>query len=357
MKQMRTITGKFVRHDGRPASYGVLRLELLLPLGCTWPEVEPIGDGVEQYRIPVTEEMRKQWRAEHHWMPQEELAAAETEEFKPTYAIERFLIRNIELDKNGCVSAGTQVLGNDELTGDTTYHATVTVDRVSGRDSTCFSEEIRIAGDAPVDIHEAVLREPEPEVPAPTARETERDKAARIVRDGTLPVTKRNHIGFFAGCIHCPTASAGSVSVPALDRGLFGVLGFPLSSASVVNAVSVQVDTAGKGTLHVGLYDFSGRKRLETTIDLSQPGPASGVLPAEVILGVGDYFLAWGSETTCSAELRALGVSDQFELMNASGATVVGRGTGTRGDQRLPDLLSIISRDRDVRPILVFLKG
>jgi hypothetical protein len=352
MKQMRTITGRFVRmEDGKqvPASNGVLRLELLLPWGCTLSEVQPVGEGVEQYRIPVTEEMRKRWRAEHHWMPQEELAAAEDEEFKPTYAIERFLIRNIELDENGCISAGTEVVGNDELTVDTTYHATVTVER-----STCFSEEIRIAGDEPVDIYEAVLREPEPKLPVPTDREVELAANAAIVRDGTARVGKKNRIGFFAGTIHCPTSRAEAVSLPSIEQGVFGVLGFRLPTDAVINRVSILIEAASKGTLLIALYDASGRKHCETGIDVSQVGPASAIFPTEINLSEGDYFLAWASDEKREAQLRGLGALDQLNLMNASGAPVMGMGKAAP-DRTLPETLGRITSNA-AAPILAYLK-
>ena len=294
---MRTITGRFVRNDGKPAAHGFLRMELVAE-ECELHELSPIGYGAERYRTPVTEEMRKQWRTDHHWMSEHEMTLAEAEEFKPQYIFLPF--EEFRLNADGCIPVGTQVLGNDELTGNTTYRATVDVPQQScpGRDSNCFREEVRITGDQPVDIHEAVLREPEPEIAPLSSRELELAADAAIVRDGTLRLGKKNRIGFYAGAIHCPAARAESVSLPSLEQGVFGVLAFHLPMAALVNRASVLIDAAARGTLFIGVYDASGRKHCETEIDLSQSGLASGIFDTAVNLSEDDYFLAWATRTT-----------------------------------------------------------
>jgi hypothetical protein len=362
---MKTITGRFTRYDGTPAAYGVLKLELVSEEG-ELHELVPFGEAAASLQIP-DEEFRQDWRDEQRRFgcTEEEIAKEETVRFQPEYDIHRIREMQVDLDADGRIPIGTVVVGNDELSGRTFYRASVDLPQhlCPGLSTTCFKEEIRIAGDEPVDIHDAVIREPEPEVPPPTPRELELAADAAIVRDGTPRFGKKNRIGFYAGTIHCPTSNAGSVTVPALDTGVFGVLAFHLPMAALVNRVSVLIEAASKGTLFIALYDASGRKHCETGVDLSQSGPASGIFPTAVNLSEGDYFIAWATRTTCGAQLRCLGVLDQLNLMNASGAPVMGIGRAAPGGA-LPDTLGRIrtggphsSYGQTFGPILAYLKG
>jgi hypothetical protein len=111
------------------------------------------------------------------------------------------------------------------------------------------------------------------------------------------------------------------------------------------NRVSILVDKAGKQNAIVGLYDASGRKVPDATvtIDISNVGPAMGIFPSTVNLSEGDYFLAWGTDIGCGAELRSIGAAaiDALNLLNASGAPLMG--TARWVGSTLPDVLGVIT--------------
>ena len=162
------------------------------------------------------------------------------------------------------------------------------------------------------------------------------------MRDGRAKFGKNNRIGFFAGIIHCPTSRTESVSLPCLENGRFGVFPFSLPFPAVVNRVSILVDRAGEGTVLIGIYDASGKKRCEVAVDISRMGPAIGIFPNTVNISEGDYFLTWGSDTKCDAELRGIGVIDQLNLLNASGTALMGSARSQPG-RTLPDTLGVIT--------------
>jgi hypothetical protein len=351
---MKTIKGRFCTSSGAPASNGRLTLELMSEE--PFHELTPIGDAAKDLLVPIDEEFLKTWRKKESWRTPEDLAAEEAKQFAPTYDIPPTY--EFDLDEDGRIPAGTVVVGNDELAGNTWYRAVATMPPPSnvsiGPNDSCRpvvyrNEELKIEGDAPIYLL------PEPEIVPPTPRELE---LAAIVRDGTPRLGKKNRNGFFAGPIHySPTTIADPVSAPSLDRGEFGVLGFTLPTPAVVNRVTVQIDAASSGTLLVGLYNVNGSKVVETQIDLNQQGCATGIFASEVNLTEGDYFLAWATRTRWAGRLRGLGFTEQLNLMNASGSPTIG--AGRSADRKtLPSTLGEFKfSGTDVKPILAYFKA
>ena len=160
---------------------------------------------------------------------------------------------------DGSIPPGFCARANDELLPAGSYYD------IEVEDARYFNERVEITGDEAVDL--TPPPEPEPVILDPYAGLSPRERELKaadgaIVRDGTMKFGKKNRVGFFAGSIHCPTSSAGSVSLPSGENGIFGVFPFSLPFAAVVNRVSILVDTGDKGTaVSVGLYDASGSKR------------------------------------------------------------------------------------------------
>jgi hypothetical protein len=342
---MRTITGQFGTSNGNPAAFGYLNLELIRePSEDEQEDIVPFGELAESLKIPIDAEDLKDWREVEKSLGRtdEQIAADEAIEFKQKYDIPDSY--DFRLDAYGRIRAGTQVIGNDELSGDTSYRITVTAtaDTSRGFNPVCFRETPKITGDSPVDLNEIASRKPQVD---PDAHLSPRERAlkavdAAIMRDGSVRISKKNRIGFFAG-IHCPTSSAGSVSLPSSENGQFGVFPFTLPFSAVVNRVSILVDTAGKGAVAIGIYDAGGTKRGDVAIDLSRSGLATGIFPDKVDLCEGDYFLAYGTDTVCDAQLRGIGVIDQLNLLNASGVPLMGTGRSQPG-HTLPVTLGVI---------------
>lgn len=356
---MRTITGRFVHSgSGKPAIFGKLHLELL-DEDDDVENIVPLGELEEKLRIPLDEGYRLEWREERKtrgWTD-EEIATDEAVEFKQEYEIPDSY--DFSLDGDGRTKPGTQIIGNDELSGNTSYHITVAVEGPEwvGFNRVCFEHRLRITGDLPVDLNE-IVREPEVDPDAhlsPRERELKAADAA-IRRDGTARFGKKNRNGFFAGTIHCPTSNAGAVRLPARESGKFAVFPFSLPFSTVVNRVSILVDTASSGFVLIGVYDASGKKRCEGEIDLSRVGPATGIFPNTINLDEGDYFLAWGTDLYRDAEVRGVGVIDQFNLLNASGTALMG--TARWRGEILPEILDAITpntrKNQQLRPHSIY---
>jgi hypothetical protein len=275
------------------------------------------------------------------------------------------------LGSSGELPSGACVRGTDEIQpAGSRYSLEVSQMRGTHFRHYYSRGQVEITGDGPVDL--TPPPEPEPEVIDPFAGWSPRARElwaadAAIVRDGTMKFGKKNRIGFFAG-VQCPTSSAGSVSLPSGENGIFGVFPFSLPFAAVVNRVSILVDTADKGAVAIGIYDASGSKRSDVSIDVSRPGIAAGMFPNEVNLSEGDYFLAWRTDRVCSAQLRGISVLDQLNLLNASGVTLMGVGRSQPGGA-LPEMLGVIVSNATSRgwygttyapiyaPILVYFKS
>jgi hypothetical protein len=272
------------------------------------------------------------------------------------------------LGHGGKLPSGACVRGNDEIEPEGSYYE-VEAEACDSRHNYTyhyFNERVEITGDEAVDLTPPV--EPEPEAFDPYAHLSprERDLMAvdgAIVRDGTMKFGKKNRVGFFAGSIHCPTSSAGAVSLPSGENGIFGVFPFSLPFAAVVNRVSILVDTADKGTATIGIYDASGSKRCDVSIDVSRSGLATGIFPNGVNLNEGDHFLAWRTDKVCNAQLRGIGDIDQLNLLNASGVALMGTGRSQPGGT-LPDMLGVIAPNASrnlagptYAPILAFFKA
>lgn len=363
---MRSIKGQFVmRHNDKPASFGTLKLKLVSE-EQELEDIVPVGEAVERLLIPVSEKEREEWRArQESSMTPEQIAVEEAEVFKPEYRIP--FSREIPLDIEGSVPPGTQVVGNDELSGDTYYLAVVTVPQhLCGAFATeCFKAKIRITGDAIVDLHEAIIREPEPEIIPPTARELELKAEERIVRDGTLRLGKKSHLGFAVGPIDLPVALTESVEVPS--GGTFGFYGVNLSSSRLVNRVSVwveQTSSQGRDDLLIAIYNTNGSKVVETKIDLGKPGSTTGIFPSEVTLPEGDYFVAWKARDYWHGRLR--GFAPQLDLMNAAGAPVAGFGQSSDRETLPPTLGGFAAKiartplgliERPAKPIFAVFKA
>jgi hypothetical protein len=341
---MRTITGRFTRrHDGQPAAYGTVKLELIPeePLA----DIVPLGEQAERFKVN-NEEWRQQFREElRAYTPEHQIAVEEAERFPVEYDFRKEY--EFRLDADGCLPPGAEVLGNDELSGTTSYYVTVNAPQqdCAGYVTECFREELRVVGDNPVDLQEAVPREPKVEI-ALSPRERDLAAQAAIVRDGTSKFGKKNRTGFYAGTIHCPPTSGGTVIAPSLERGWIGTVSFHLPMDAAVNYVSALVDVPAPGELLVGLYDANGGKRLETEIDLNHHGAATAILPATIQLTEGDYFLAFATKQSSRAQLHAIWPKDQLDqlgLMNAGGAPVLGT-VRSASREELPAVLGQIVR-------------
>src|SRR5258708_30487089 len=85
---MRTITGRFITaHNGKPAAYGNLHLELD-DEEDNIENVVPLGELAESLKIPLDEEYRKEWRDEERNRGggrDEEMAQQEAMKFKDKY--------------------------------------------------------------------------------------------------------------------------------------------------------------------------------------------------------------------------------------------------------------------------------
>jgi hypothetical protein len=313
------ITGRFGDSIRGPASYGNLTFALN-------SEPEDDMDNVLP-RAAVTEEEKEEFRWSHK-----------------SYGF--------TLDSDGRIPPGTEILGNDELTGNTVYDVTVSTGLRA-----CdyyYRQSLKITGPGPIDINAII---PEGFVPEP---EPEPVKPPRFVAP-RKPGSTANHVGFFGVTISYPPGTK-SISVPSLEQQVFGVCAFTLPFRAVVGCASIIVDSAAQGAdnkLIVGLYDASGKRVCATAVDVCN-GMATGEFETPVNLPAGDYHLAWGvARHSTTLQIRCIDVDrDQIHLVNAGGgATVFGFGKIRSGDS-LPEKLELDGVPRaPIPPPLVYFKG
>lgn len=292
---MKTITGTFRHPDGAPASKEIVVFTLS-------QDAMIIGNGAQVEPLPI----------------------------------------KIQLDANGAIPAGTQILANDELHPDGTYyHVRIT----SGNG---YYEQFQLIGSSPININ-ALVPSPLNVAAGTQAKNIElqtngtdnvsQTKLNLHSSDGSVTITDdghgdinlqssggggggggvpTSHVGFFAGPIHAPSTQFASVPADVGGTGL-NLLAFTLPFNAVVNRVSIFVDTpASGGLVYVGLYDMGGNKICDVAINASSGGRATGVFPSTVNLMAGDYFFAWAGNQH-GVQVHAIGVNDadQLSLMNA----------------------------------------
>jgi len=288
------------------------------------------------------------------WLSQDAKVISTRTEVKGDRKIE------IQLDENGAIPAGTEILANDELRPAGTYY---TIDVWHGNGGTFYRGWIKIVGPSPIDLTAIAFEESV--TPGPEPDDTDEPEPRRAMPSPRKPGT--NYIGFVGGVVH-PPASSGTCTLPAIkesigtftgNAGIFGVFGFTLPFKSVVSRVSIIVDTPQSGNrVLVGLYDAGGNKVCATSIDASVSGVATGEFESAVNLSAGDYFLAW---TAVISGVKAFSVgvdSNQFGLLNAAGgAVVLGTARIPDGTWVLPDKLGPISPSTSYLPILAYFKA
>ncbi len=254
--------------------------------------------------------------------------------------------KEIELDSDGRIPDGTEIVGNDELTpAGTAYHMSVYDCRLGYLKQ--YSGWIRITGDEPIDLS-AIEREQHADIIDTTPLLKPRREPPSPRKPGT------NCLGFFTGSINCPENTGCCTLKP---YGTFGVFAFTLPFPATVNYDSIFVAGVRRGRhVEVGLFDVSGNKVCSALIDTDHTGVRTGEFDDAVNLVPGDYFLGWASDAEIEVHSLGEGYADQLALMNAGGGAVVA-GVGQSRDNALPDKLGVITPGLPSAPILAYFKG
>jgi hypothetical protein len=168
-------------------------------------KIVPLGDLADSLKIPLEDDVRE-WRERQKDLGYTD-AQLDLEEksiaWKQRYEVPRSY--EATLDYDGHVPPGFQVVGNDELTGETHYD----VDVESGAPSRgCFRERLKIVGGPSINLNELVPIDfvPEPEWTGPKPRVAPDRKAGSTT----------NHVGFFPVSIKYPenmSTEAGGYSL------------------------------------------------------------------------------------------------------------------------------------------------
>jgi hypothetical protein len=257
---VKTIQGRFVNSRNRPVSCGWIRLQL---------ESAAEIDNDLNIGVPLASPVP--------------LTEAEKEEFK--WANQSY---TFTLDSDGRIPPGTEIWGNDELTGDTWYHVSV-LNSLPYPAKYHWEASLKIIGPGPVDLNaivpEGFVPEPEPEhEPEPIAP--------------SLPskrVSGANYSGFYGGVVY-PAGEGDGMTIEREERYPFYL---PFKAVVRQAAIFVDVPHVGRSaTVTVGLEDVVSGKRVCTTIKASKQGIASAFFDEAVILNQGEHILSWSADST-----------------------------------------------------------
>jgi uncharacterized protein YuzE len=205
----------------------------------------------------------------------------------------------IQLDENGKIPDGTEILANDELTPGTYYN--VTAEGIHGiHYLDYYNESLKIVGTSPINLNELV--------PIPADEVEKLQKAANPFYNPPAPepgpvapplpakrVPGANYSGWWGGVVY-PAGHGDCMTIEREER-----YPFYLPFKAVVRQVSILVDVPhpGRGaTVTVGLQDVVSGKKVCTTIKASKQGIVTAFFDEAVILNQGEHILSWSADST-----------------------------------------------------------